>query len=84
MENQEMETVTFVLLTKFYSVFQWKSTLLMVFLENHVFLTFLVESNLFKGLFYQRCQKDTFQSLFSHFLLTFLQKVTGLGWFNEG
>ena len=62
---------TFGLLAKFYSVFQCKSIQLMVFLENHGIPDILIKSNLFKGLFYQSAEKDTFLSLSGHFLVTF-------------
>ena len=83
-EFQEMETARFVLSAEFYLETQWKSMPAMVLLENHVFPSFLAKSNLFKGLFCQRWQKVTFWSLYGPFRDTFLQKVSRLGWFNEG
>ena len=51
MENRKVRTATFGFPSEFYLETQWKTALLMVFLENHRILTFLVKSNLFKGLF---------------------------------
>ena len=69
---------------KFYLENQWKSMPNVVFLENHGFLAFLNKSNLFKGLFYGKCGNSHFPSLSCHFLVTFCQLLTSLGWFNEG
>ena len=76
--------MTFGKSIKFYSVFQWKSGHLRVFRENTVIPRKLTESNLFKGLFCQRCVKWPKGDIIDTFLVTFWQKVTRLGWFNEG
>ena len=57
LENQEMKTVRFGFQGEFYLENQWKSALLRVFLENTAFPEKVIESNLFKGLFYQSGQK---------------------------
>ena len=56
-ENRKVRTVTFWFSSEFYLETQWKSTETMVFLENHEFPHFLIQSNLFKGLFYGKCEK---------------------------
>ena len=83
-ENWKVGTATFGKTLEFYLENQWKSMLVPVFPDSPVFPELLTESNLFKGLFYGKCQKVTFWWFYCHLLVTFWRKVTGLGWFDEG
>ena len=79
-----METVSSVFSAEFYSVSTCKSSWLVVFLENYGIPYFLGKSNLFKGLFCQRCEKGPFRCFSCHFPVTSWQLLARLGWFNEG